>query len=68
MVLRHGQIHEYLGMTINFTETGKVRITMYAYVDEMICKLPTELRGQSATPAFNYFFEHQEGKDDLLTP
>ena len=54
-------------MTINFMEIGKVKITMYNYVDEMIREVPTVMQGQLATPVYNHLFEHQEDKDDLLT-
>ena len=43
---------------------------MYDYVDEMINELPTEMIGESATPASNHLFEIHEDNDDdqLLTP
>ena len=70
MASTRGKIHEYLGMTIDFLDIGKVKISMYDYVDEMIDKLPTEMIGKSATPASNYLFEIREDNDadQLLTP
>ena len=70
MVSTRGKVHEYLGMTINFSDIGKVKITMYDYVDKMISKLPTKMIGKSATPASNHLFEiRNDGDDDqLLTP
>ena len=56
MVSTRGKDHEYLGMTINFSDTGKVKITMYDYVDKIINKLPTEMISESATPASNHLF------------
>lgn len=54
-----GKVPKYLGMIINFTETGKVIITMYDYIDEVICKLPTEMLEQSTTPALTICFNIQ---------
>ena len=70
MVSTRGKVHEYLGTTIDFSDTSKVKITMYDYVDEMIKELPTEKIVESATPAANYVFEiRNDGDDDqLLTP
>ena len=70
MVSTHGKIHEYLGMTSDFLDIGKVKITVYDYVDEMIDKLPTEMTGESATPASNDLFEIRKDNNDdqLLTP
>lgn len=65
MVSMCEKIHEYLGMTIDFTETGRVIITMYDYVGEMICELPTKMRGQLETPASNHLFENQDDNGDL---
>ena len=70
MISTCGKIHKYLRITIDFTNTGKVKITMYNYVDEMISKLPTIIIGESATPATNYLFEIRDDNDadQLLIP
>ena len=41
MVSTRGKVHEYLEKIINFSDTGKVKITMYDHIDEMIGELPT---------------------------
>ena len=46
MVSTRGKVHDYLGTTIDFSDDGKVKITMYDYVDEMINELPTEMISQ----------------------
>ena len=70
MVSTRGEIHKYVGMTIDFSDVGKVKITMYDYIDEMISELPTEMIGKSATPSSNRLFGIREDNDDdqLLTP
>ena len=70
MVSTHGKIHEYLGMTIDFTDTDKIEITIYDYVNEMVSKLPTKIIGESATPVSNHLFEIRDDDDanQLLTP
>ena len=70
VVSTSGMIHEYLKMTIHFTYNGKIKITMYDYVDGMISKLPPEMIGESATPASNHLFEICDNNDanQLLTP
>ena len=57
-------------MTIHFLDIGKVKITMYDYVDEMINELPTEMIGKLTTSASNHSFEIREdyNDDQLLTP
>jgi hypothetical protein len=36
MKVSRGKIHEYLGMTLDFTQPGVVRVTMFKYIDEII--------------------------------
>ena len=57
MVSTRGKIHECLMMTIDFGDTGKVKITIYDYVDEMINELPTKMMSESATTTSNHLFE-----------
>ena len=70
MVSTRGKICEYLRMTIDFTDTGKVKIRMYDYVDKMISKFPTKMIGKSATPAASHLFEvcNDDDTDQLVTP
>ena len=57
MVSTCGKIHKYLGMTIDFSDTSKVKITINDYVDEMVSELQTKMIGISATPASSHLFE-----------
>jgi hypothetical protein len=36
MVVSRGKTHKYLGMTLDYTTTGQVKITMFDYVQEII--------------------------------
>jgi hypothetical protein len=36
MTISQGKIHDYLGMTLDFTIKGKVKITMTDYVQDML--------------------------------
>ena len=52
-----GKIHTYLGMTIDFSEPGKVRFSMKDFIREIISECPDELlRGVSSTGAANHLF------------
>ena len=35
-----GKVHEYLGMTIEFSKKGKVKFTMYDYIYDMFEDIP----------------------------
>jgi hypothetical protein len=48
------KVHDYLGMTLDYSERGKVKIKMMYYVDKMLADLPAEMDGESPSPAANH--------------
>ena len=53
-----GKIHEYLGMTIDYTTPGKVVFRMEDYIDRLIKECPDGLlKGNPTSPAPNHLFE-----------
>jgi hypothetical protein len=52
-----GKVHEYLGMTIDFSTDGKVRFSMIDYVKGMLDELPEDMGGECVTPASSFLFE-----------
>ncbi len=62
-----GKIHEYLGMTLDFSEPGKVKIKMIDYVKDMLESFPEELPNkqvQCAAPP-DLFGQNSEGDRPL---
>jgi hypothetical protein len=37
MAISRGKVHTYLGMTLDFTLPGKVKISMFEYIEEIMC-------------------------------
>jgi hypothetical protein len=60
LTVTRGKIHEYLGMTIDYSVVGKVQISMKDYIHNMLNGLPTDMGGESATPAGNHLFQVNE--------
>ena len=60
LTINRGKIHDYLGMTLNFTEEGKVKIKMLDYVANMLAEAPDEMDGKAPTPAANHLFDVDE--------
>ena len=52
-----GKIHDYLGMTIDYSEKGQVKIKMIDYVDKILADLPKEMDGEAPTPTADHFFD-----------
>ena len=62
-----GKVHEYLGMTIDFSTDGKVRFSMMDYVQGILDELPDDMDGESATPAASFLFDIDEECEKLDT-
>jgi hypothetical protein len=52
-----GKVHDYLGMTLDFSKPGEVTVTMIDYIKGILHDAPGEMRGSAATPAANHLFE-----------
>jgi hypothetical protein len=56
ITIRRGRIHKYLGMTLDYSEPGKVRIEMLDYVEGMLETATDDMDGEAATPAGEHLF------------
>lgn len=50
-------MHEYLGMTLGFQESDKVKVTMDRKVSEVIDSAPGDFAGAAESPAANHPFD-----------
>ena len=70
MKICRGKIHEYLGMTLDFTIDGEVKVTMIPYIKEIIQQFeehdPSPQR-TAATPAAEHLFKVNEDTASLTT-
>ena len=55
--ITRGKIHDYLGMTLDFTEDGIVKIDMREYVEKALGEMPDEMDGTATTPAASHLFQ-----------
>jgi hypothetical protein len=53
LVVNRGKVHESLGMTLDFSVDGKVKILMKKYIKKMLEELPDEMDDKTATPTAN---------------
>jgi len=61
LVTSQGKTIEYLGMCIDYTMKGKVKILMYNYIDKMLAELPSDMNEVSTTPAALHSFNVDDG-------
>jgi hypothetical protein len=53
-------MHDYLGMTFDYSFTNEVRINMWDYLKKFIKEFPKEIMGVCATPASDHLFKVQK--------
>jgi hypothetical protein len=57
LTITRGKIHDYLGMTLDYSEKGKVKVLMINYIKNMLAELPHDMRGEAATVTANHLFD-----------
>ena len=57
LTVSRGQVHDYLGMTLDFHNNGKVHVNMEHYIDMMLHDAPQEMEGVSNTPVAQHLFK-----------
>jgi hypothetical protein len=67
LVVHHGKIHDYLGMTIDYSEDRKVKFMMYDYVQGILDEAPpADMAGFAVTPAASSLFAVRKEDTDNL--
>ena len=61
MQVKRGKVHKYLGMTLDYSAAGQVKITMLEYINEILDTFgkayPTgDITNSSAAPAIIFKF------------
>jgi hypothetical protein len=61
----YGEVHEYLGMTIDYSEDGQVKFTMYDYLEDILAEAPDDMDGKAVNPASDHLFKVNEECEKL---
>jgi hypothetical protein len=57
LTVRRGKVHDYVGMSLDFSETGKVIVSMQDYINGILSEVPDDMGGIATTPATSGLFE-----------
>jgi hypothetical protein len=60
-----GKVHNYLGMTLDFSSPGQAKILMINYIKNILEEMPSDMDGEAPTPASNHLFQVNE-KDPVM--
>jgi len=62
----YGKIHDYLGMTLDYSKSVEMQITMRDYIKLILHDVPDDMEGVAATPAGNHLFKVNKDNPELL--
>jgi len=65
LTVHHGMVHDYLGMTINYSEDRKVKFMMADYVEGILDEAPSDMDGTAVTPAANHLLSINKDVEKL---
>ena len=60
LTIQRGKVHDCLGMVLDYSKTGKVRIDMLQYIEALLKSLPSEYNRDAVTPAAGHFLDVDE--------
>lgn len=68
LTVHRGDVHEYLGMNLDFSKRESVVVTMYDYITRLVDEAPADFGGEAVTPAARHLFEIDEDSPQLDQP
>jgi hypothetical protein len=66
LTVKRGKIHDYLGITLNYSEPGYMKLDMIEYVEKILAEMPENMTGTATSPAADRLFKIVEGIEVLL--
>ena len=57
LTVNRGSVHEYLGMTIDYTTKGAVQFRMTDFIDGLLEEAAEDMRGTANSPAYHHLFK-----------
>ena len=68
LTVHRGKIHDYLGMTMDWSKDGKVIISMIKYLFQILEEFFDEITKTSVTPSADYLFKIRKTCDAAQLP
>ena len=68
LTVHRGKIHDYLGMDLDFTNKGVVKVAMIKYLKKIISDFPELINTKAATPAADHLFNVRDDEEAKYLP
>jgi hypothetical protein len=66
MHVSRGLVHDYLGMTLDYTKKGEVKVKMVDYLKGVLVDFPEVINGTAPTPASEHLFDIRPDEERTL--
>jgi hypothetical protein len=66
MRVSQGRVHDYLGMTLDFTKKGEVKVTMIDYLKGVINDFPEKITGTAMSPATTNLYDVRPDEERIV--
>ena len=66
--VKRGKVHDYLGMDLDYTEEGSVKVSMVRYTGKVLRDFPERITGSAASPAQDHLFKVRDESDPNYRP
>ena len=63
ITVKRGSYHDYLGMDLDYSLSGKVRVSMIKYVEKVFNDFPEVIKKSSSTPAADHLFNIRDPEE-----
>ena len=64
----HGKVHNYLGMTLDYSDKGKLQVLMIPYLINIIKDFPEDIGEPADTPATDHLFKVRPEGEEIFLP
>ena len=57
LTIRRGVVHNYLSITLYYSNPGKIMVTMFNYIQRILDEVTKMFKMRSTTPSANHLFK-----------
>ena len=68
ITVNRGDVHDYLGMDLDYSQKGKLYVSMIKYLKKVFAAFPEKITSAAATPASDHLFTVRDESELKLLP
>ena len=57
MVINHGEVHDYVGMILDYYKEGAIQVMMINFIKKTLAELPDDMNRVATTPVTEHLFQ-----------